>query len=160
VILRDAAPTDHDSIRDVVTAAFGRVDEAGIVDRVRAASHALIELVAELDGEIVGHVLFGRMICEPASLAAGLAPLAVAPHRQGAGVGTALARHGLAACRALGAKGCVVLGAPAYYGRFGFCAAPETLRSRYAGLAAFQVLEFEPGAFAGPVSIAYPPAFD
>jgi predicted N-acetyltransferase YhbS len=65
----------------------------------------------------------------------------------------------LETCRALGVKACVVLGSPAYYGRFGFTSAPATIISPYAGLSAFQALEFETGVLAQPISIAYPSAF-
>jgi len=159
VIVRAAAAADHPAIRSVVAAAFDRAEEADIVEAVRVDGAALVELVAVEDGETVGHVLFNRMTCRPALFAAGLAPLAVAPNHQGRGVGTALARAGLGRCRDLGAKACVVLGAPAYYGRFGFSVAPNTVSSPYAGLAAFQALEFEPGALARPIAVAYPSAF-
>jgi putative acetyltransferase len=159
VNIRLVAPNDFPAVRSLVAAAFGRTDEADIVETVRTGGAALVELVAEAGGEIVGHVLFNRMTCAPALLAAGLAPLAVAPSRQGQGIGAALVRRGLDACRARGAKGCVVLGAPPYYGRFGFTAAPATIASPYAGLAAFQSLEFESGVFARPIAVQYPSAF-
>jgi putative acetyltransferase len=160
VIVRDASPADASSIRLVVAAAFGRPDEAVIVDRVRAAGEALAEFVAEIDGEIAGHVLFNRMRCEPPMLAAGLGPLAVVPAFQGRGLGSALVRRGLDACRQLGARACVVLGAPAYYGRFGFASAGGAIESRYSHFPAFQALALEGGALIQLHSIAYPDAFD
>jgi len=159
VIVRPATAADHPVIRSVVAAAFDRPDGADIVEAVRSSGDALVELVATIDGKIIGHVLFNRMTCRPALFATGLAPLAVAPDLQSRGIGTALARSGLEACRDLGAKACVVLGAPAYYGRFGFSAAPSTVSSPYAGLAAFQALEFDPGVLARPIAVAYPSAF-
>ena len=141
----------------MVVAAFGRDEEADIVEAVRAADGALVELVAEDDDRIVGHVLFNRMSC--AVPLAGLAPLSVAPSHQRIGIGGALTRAGLDACRGLGIKGCVVLGDPAYYGRFGFTRAPATLSSPYAHLAAFQALAFEPGVLDRPLAAAYPSAF-
>jgi putative acetyltransferase len=159
VIVRPATAADHSAIRSVVAAAFDRAEEADIVEAVRANGDVLVELVAAMDGKIVGHVLFNRMTCRPALFAAGLAPLAVVPNHQSRGIGAALARSGLKACRDLGAKACVVLGAPAYYGRFGFSAAPNTIASPYAGLAAFQAFEFEPGVLAHPITVAYPSAF-
>ena len=157
--IRSATAADHAAISAVVAAAFGRSDEAGMVEASRAGGDALLEFVAVNGGAIVGHILFNRMTCAPDLLVAGLAPLAVEPHSQGQGAGAALARRGLEACRALGVKACVVLGAPAYYGRFGFTAAPATIASPYAGLPAFQALEFEPEVLARPISIAYPSAF-
>jgi putative acetyltransferase len=158
VIIRDVCAADHRVIAALVTAAFGRSDEAVIVDEARGG--CLVELVAEDDGEIVGHALFSRMTCNPPALVAGLGPLAVAPDRQGRGVGDALVRRGLEACRILGVETLVVLGAPAYYGRFGFTVAPSTIGSRYAGLAAFQALPLISGALDRTIDIAYPAAFD
>ena len=84
--------------------------------------------MAEIGGEVAGYVLFMR--CQPPMLAgAGLGPLAVAPQFQGCGVGTALTRAGLEACRARAVVACFVLGAPAYYGRFGFVSSAGTAAS-------------------------------
>ncbi len=160
MIIRPVRKRDHSTIHDVIAAAFGRPDEAGMVEAVRAGGQGLVEFAAEVDGALVGHVLFSRMDCQPSAFVAGLAPLAVTPECQDRGIGGALARRGLEACRELGAGGCVVLGSPAYYGRFGFRRAPATVDSRFSPLEAFQVLEFVAGAFAEPLRLAYPPAFD
>jgi putative acetyltransferase len=159
VIIREAMARDHAAISPLVAAAFGRPDEAAIVDQVRAAGETLVELVAEIDGEIVGHVLFSRMGCQPPMSAAGLGPLAVAPALQGRGIGSELTRRGLDACRELGALVCVVLGAPAFYGRFGFASPEQAIRSPYAHLPAFQALDFDGAALGRLVGIAYPDAF-
>ena len=159
MIIRGAMARDHAAISLLVAAAFGRTDESIIIDRVRAAGEALVELVAEMDGEIAGHVLFSRMGCQPPMLAASLGPLAVAPALQGHGIGSELTRRGLDACRELGALVCVVLGAPGFYGRFGFASPKQTIRSPYAHLPAFQALDFEGVALGRLVSIAYPDAF-
>ena len=160
MIVREASRDDASAIRRVVAAAFGRPDEAVIVDQVRAVDEALAEFVAEVDGEVAGHVLFNKMKCRPPVLAAGLGPLAVAPAFQGRGIGSAMVRRGLGACRQLGARICVVLGAPAYYGRFEFTSAGGTIESKYSHLPAFQALALEDGALSTPFSIAYPDAFD
>lgn len=160
MIIRPVLRLDQTAISSVVTQAFGRAAEAGMIEAVRAGGQALCEYAAEEAGAIVGHILFSRMTCRPDRLIAGLAPLAVAPPFQGRGVGSALVLRGLDACRSLGARGCVVLGAPAYYGRFGFSRAPETVDCRYSSLEAFQALAFDAGAFAESVVIAYPPAFN
>ena len=160
MIVRLVRQDDHTVIRDVVTAAFGRPDEAGMIEAVRAGGQALVEFAAEDEAAIVGHILFSRMTCWPAALVAGLAPLAVAPQSQGRGIGGALVHAGLVACRAQGVDGCVVLGSPSYYGRFGFRRAPASIDCRYSPLEAFQALEFTSGTFARPLALAYPPAFD
>jgi putative acetyltransferase len=105
--------------------AFGTNAEAAIVDVVRAHAQPIISLVAEDEGEIVGHIMFSPVTLEPRPgvLAMGLAPMAVLPHRQRSGIGSALADVGLTECRLLGAVGVVVVGHPRFYPRFGFAAA-------------------------------------
>ena len=162
VILRAALASDFPAITEVVADAFGksRFDEAGIPARIRAEGAALVELVAEDAGEIVGHVLFSLMRCQPARFIAGLGPLAVSPSRQREGIGSALSRQGGEACRTQGAEAIVVLGHPTYYPRFGFSAeAAAQLQSPYHGLPAFMALELQPGALDEPLSIDYPAAF-
>jgi putative acetyltransferase len=111
--VRPEAPEDREAVARVVEAAFGRRDEAELVEALRADPAWELSLVAEEGGEVVGHVLFTR--ASEGFLA--LAPLAVQPERQGAGVGRALVEEGL---RRLEGRPVLVLGDPAYYGRFGF----------------------------------------
>jgi len=149
--VRDERPGDVAAVRAVVTDAFGRPDEAHLVDLLRAAGKATVSLVAERDCRVVGHVLFSPVVLDGAPAAAGLAPLAVLPAAQRQGIGAALVRLGLARCRAAGHGYVVVLGDPAYYGRFGFVAAERFgLGCEYdVTPGAFQVLELAPGALAG-----------
>jgi predicted N-acetyltransferase YhbS len=124
--IRCERPEDHPAIRTVTVAAFersayGHHNEADIVEALRAAGALTVSLVAESGGGIVGHVAFSPVrIAEAEGEWYGLGPLSVVPARQREGVGQALVREGLKAIEALGAAGCVVLGEPAYYGRFGF----------------------------------------
>ena len=117
---------DYAAIRAVTVVAFessayGHHNEADIVEALRADGALAVSLVAEADGEIVGHVAFSPVrIATSEGGWFGLAPLSVAPAWQGRGVGQALVREGLRQIEALGAAGCVVLGDPAYYGLFGF----------------------------------------
>jgi putative acetyltransferase len=159
-VVRSATDADHAAIRRVEAAAFGRDDEAGMVEAARAEGAALAELVEERDGEVVGHILFSRMTVTPARFFAGLAPVAVTPGAQRRGIGDALCRAGIEAVRALGAEAVVVLGHPDYYPRFGFSAeAARRLASPYAGSPAFMALELAPGALARPLKVDYPAAF-
>ena len=161
-MIREARPADHAMIRAVTQAAFdaSRFDEAGIIEGVRGERRVLVELVAEDDGLIVGHVLFSRMRADPPRAVAALGPVAVAPARQRTGIGEALCRAGVEACRAAGMEAIVVLGHPPYYPRFGFSAeAAAKLISPYAGNPAFMALELAPGALSAPLTVNYPKAF-
>lgn len=76
--------------------------------------------MADIDGRIAGVAVFSPVAIDGAQSWYGLGPVAVAPRDQGHGVGTALIRAGLAELADQGAAGCVVLGEPEYYARFGF----------------------------------------
>lgn len=102
--------------------AFDTSAEADLVDALRESAQPLVSLVAERDGQIVGHIMFS-----PVTLAGhadaklmGLAPMAVAPPHQRQGIGSLLVDAGLAQCGQLGFGAVVVLGHAAYYPRFGF----------------------------------------
>ncbi|PZQ64678.1 MAG: N-acetyltransferase [Phenylobacterium zucineum] len=159
-MIRFARAADHPAIAEVVEAAFGQPDEARLVERLRAAGDVLFELVAVEDEAITGHVLFSRLFADRAELYAALAPVAVRPGLQRAGVGSALIRSGLEQAREFGAAGVLVLGHPDYYPRFGF--SPDTVarvRAPFSGNPAFMALALEPEAFAAPFMVAYPAAF-
>lgn len=162
-LVRDEAPADHAAVRAVVRAAFGQDDEANLVEALRAGGYVRAAFVAEVDGEVVGHVLFTRL---PVESAAGvietlaLAPVAVAPDRQRQGVGSDLIRAALAACRGRGHRAVVVLGHADYYPRFGFSAAlARRLRSPFPR-PSFMALELVPGALDGVEGkVCYAPPF-
>lgn len=92
-----------------------------LVDALRDADALSVSLVAEQAGEIVGHIAFSAVQIKGRDCGwFGLAPLSVSPPRQRQGIGKALIAAGLRQLDTLGAQGCVVLGDPAYYARFGF----------------------------------------
>jgi len=159
-MIRHAQLADSAAIAAVVSAAFGRPDEAQLVGRLRADGDAMFELVADDAGEVVGHVLFSRLWADRDGLYTALAPLAVRPDRQRAGLGGQLVRAGLAAAPQFGAVGVLVLGDPGYYGRFGFSrAAAARVSCPYSSLEAFQGLALQPGMLDAAMTIAYPSAF-
>ena len=159
-MIRYARAADRPAIAQVVEAAFGQADEARLVERLRASGDALFELVSDDAGEVNGHILFSRLWADRQHLYAALAPLAVRPGLQRAGVGSALVRASLDSAREFGAHGVIVLGHPAYYPRFGFSAdTAAQVRSVYAGGPGFMALALEPGAFDAPLSVSYPDAF-
>jgi putative acetyltransferase len=159
-VVRPATAADHAAIRAIVTAAFGEAEPADIIEGVRDEGAALVELVFEAGGQVVGHVLFSRMTVSPERFLAGLGPLAVRPDHQGRGIGDGLSRAGIEAVRKLGAEAVVVLGHPTYYPRFGFShAAASRIASPFADREAFMALELVPGALAAPLKVDYPTAF-
>ena len=159
--MRPARPEDFAAIHAVETAAFGREDEAVIVETVRAEGAALVELVAEEEGQIVGHILFSRMTTDPVKHMVGLAPVAVSPGAQSRGWGHALCRAGIDRLRAMGVEAVVVLGHVDYYPRFGFSReAAKAITSPYAELPGFMALELVPGALAEPIKADYHRTFD
>lgn len=124
ILVREAGDVDRDAIRDIERRAFGGMGEAVLVDALVAARDVVLELVAQQAGQLVGHVLFSRIhIVDDDGEAfpgAALAPAAVEPGLQGRGVGSALIRAGHERLAKRGERLSVVLGDPAYYGRFGY----------------------------------------
>jgi putative acetyltransferase len=128
--IRPEQPEDIEAIRQITKAAFAPVEhssqtEAAIVDALREAGALTISLVAVADGDVVGHVAFSPVAIDEADKGwYGLGPVSVRPDRQKRGIGGTLIREGLGRLAQIAAKGCVVLGDPAYYGRFGFAHDP------------------------------------
>jgi putative acetyltransferase len=150
--IRAEQPHDREKIRIVNEAAFVRSDEADLIDGLRAEGAVLASLVAEIDSQIVGHILFSRMTVETAQgpvAAVSLAPMAVLPDHQGRQIGSQLVRRGLAELGDRGETIVIVLGHKDYYPRFGF--SPE--KARYLASPfppeAFMALELADGALAG-----------
>ncbi|MBT2767725.1 N-acetyltransferase [Stenotrophomonas sp. ISL-67] len=147
-MIRNERPDDIAAIHTVTRDAFlsaphSSGTEQHIVDALRAAGALSISLVAEDAGGIIGHVALSPVQLSDGSTDwYGLGPISVAPHRQGEGIGSALMRAAIKALQARGAAGCVLLGDPGYYGRFGFRADP---RLRLAGVPAeyFQALQLQ-----------------
>jgi len=162
VLVRDEEPRDHPAVHEVTAAAFGRENEARLVDALREEARPFLSLVAEEDATIVGHVCFSPAVLPGfAGRLMGLAPLAVLPARQRLGVGSALVRAGLARCRADGVAAVVVLGHREYYRRFGFVpAATFGLTSEYGAGDSFMVVGILPGTLRGAGGVVrYHPAF-
>lgn len=165
--IRPAGAGDHAGIRAVVEAAFGRPDEADLVDALRAEGASLVELVAAAeDGAVLGHVLFTALGIERPGAgqgtgvrAAALAPLSVRPDAQRQGMGSALVTRGVEDCRRIGVAAVVVLGDPAYYPRLGFRAdLAAGLDTPFPG-PAFMALELVPGALAAGGRVRYAASF-
>lgn len=126
IVIRPETSADIEAISGVTRAAFETLEisehtEAFIIEALRAAKALTLSLVAELDGRVVGHVAFSPVtISDGTRDWYGLGPVSVLPEYQRQGIGEALIREGLARLKALGARGCCLVGHPAYYRRFGF----------------------------------------
>ena len=160
--VRDERPGDEPAIAVLIGAAFRDAphsdgSEAAIVARLRAAGELALSLVlVDRDEAIIGHVAFSPVsISDGTEAWYGLGPVAVIPLHQRGGIGATLIAEGLARLRSTGARGCVVLGEPAYYARFGFAHDP---RLAYTGPQAeyFQRVVFAGDSPTGKVSYAAP----
>ena len=128
VILRQENKNDYESVYNLIKLAFASAehsdgDEQNLVERLRKGDAFIPELsiVAEVDGEIVGHILFTKIqIGDSKVLALALAPLAVAPQFQNCGIGGKLIKEGHRIAKGLGYEFSVVLGHDKYYPRFGY----------------------------------------
>jgi putative acetyltransferase len=150
-------------VRSIHETAFGRRDEADLVEGLCAEGAVLLSLVAEWEARVVGHILFSRMFIETAYgpvAAAALAPVAVLPEFQGRGMGGRLITGGLELLSGLGERIVIVLGHPEYYERFGFsCERAGSLESPFPP-EAFMARELIPGALDGVRGrVRYPAAF-
>ena len=147
--VRAETPADEAAVREVNRQAFAGPVEAQIVDALRGSPDS-ISLVAIVDQQVVGHVLFTPVTLDPAAAVriAGLAPMAVRPDFQQKGVGSALVRAGFNECRRLHYHAIVVVGHPEYYPRFGFQPA-DRWGMQYAESVpreVFMAVELQPGA--------------
>src|SRR5512143_2621668 len=117
VSLRYETADDLAAIRRVNTDAFGRTAQANLVDVLRRRWQVMISLVAEVEREVVGHVLLTQVMLLPAVPGLrllGLGRVAVLPEHQRQGIGSLLIREAIAQAAADGWQAMVVLGAPEY----------------------------------------------
>ncbi|MBS9403227.1 N-acetyltransferase [Halomonas sp. TRM85114] len=124
--VRSETPDDVQAIEAVTVAAFREAPhtshtEQHILRALREAGALSVSLVAECDGEVVGHVAASKVTLSDGTPDwFGLGPVSVLPAWQGSGIGSALMEACLAGLRERGARGCVLVGEPGYYQRFGF----------------------------------------
>lgn len=131
MIIRNESESDFEAISEITRAAFenhphSNHTEQFIVEVLRAAKALTISLVAEVGGMVVGHVAFSPVtISDGSQNWFGLGPVFVLPELQRQGIGKSLIREGLFLLKSLRAKGCVLVGNPGYYERFGFRNIPD-----------------------------------
>jgi putative acetyltransferase len=161
--IRNETAADVSAIEAVTIAAFLNAPHSGhtehfIVSALRKAGKLTLSLVADAKGAIVGHVAVSPVsISDGSARWFGLGPISVTPEQQGRGVGSRLMREALRILREQGAAGCVLLGEPEFYGRFGFRADP-TLILPDVPAEYFQAISFDSSRPHGVVS--YHGAFD
>ena len=126
LLIRDDTDMDCATITEITAKAFETLEisdhtEQFVVMGLRAAKALTVSLVAEINGKMVGHIAFSPVTLSDGTTDwYGLGPVSVLPEYQKQGIGSALINEGLARLKALGAKGCCLVGHPGYYGRFGF----------------------------------------
>jgi putative acetyltransferase len=164
VTIRPEQPEDATAVRRVHESAFPSAAEAELVERLRANGKAAVSLVAQEDGQVIGHILFSPVAFDPPAnvVAFGLAPMAVLPGHEKHAVGRRLVQNGLAECHARGACLVVVLGDPPYYGRFGFeRASRHGLRNEFGAEDDFMVFLLDATGHPPPGTLVkYAPEFD
>ena len=124
--IRNETDADVGIIAEVTIAAFKTLEvsnhtEQFIIEALRAAKALTLSLVAEIDGRVVGHIAFSPVTISDGTMHwYGVGPVSVLPDYQRKGIGKALIQEGLLRLKALGAKGCCLVGHPLYYKKFGF----------------------------------------
>jgi len=162
MLLRPESESDYPAIRAILLAAFAdhpysRQTEHLIVEALRAAGAVTLALVAEVEGRVVGQIAFSPVWIDGQDRGwFGLGPVAVAPECQRRGIGSALVEAGVAALRDRGARGCVLVGDPAFYQRFGFRAYPALVME---GVPAENVLALPLAVDVPAGAVTHHPAF-
>ena len=149
MIIRPETKNNWPAVYELNVSAFKTEAEAKLVDSLRKYASPYISLVAEIDNEVVGHIMFTPVELTDCSsmFVMGLAPMAVKEKFRGQGVGSKLVTSGIEACENLGVGAIVVLGHPNYYPKFGFKTASKfNLSCEYdVPDEAFMALELTPG---------------
>ena len=118
--IREERPEDIAAVREVNKRAFGQEQEANIVDALRSNGAALLSLVATLNGQVVGHIMYSPITVGDKVTGAALAPMAVLPEHQREGIGSKLIEAGTQKLKEAGYPYIIVLGHANFYPRFGF----------------------------------------
>lgn len=169
MLIRTEEAKDYKDVYFVNYEAFGgRDDESRLVERIRDSVNFIPELsiVAEVEGKIVGHLLFSKAQVRDESNRHDvivLAPIAIKPNHQKMGIGGKLIREGLSRCKEMGFPLVLLIGHPAYYPKFGFKPARQfqlQLRQFHVSDDVFMVYEVQEGALENiQGELLYPDAF-
>jgi putative acetyltransferase len=154
IFIREETTDDIDAIHSLTEEAFRDAEHSShteqfINDSLRDSGHLSLSLVAVHRDKVVGHVAISPVTLSDATPGwYGLGPVAVLPMRQREGIGSQLVRRALELLHQQGANGCVVLGEPEYYSRFGFQTASSLV------LPGVPANYFQALSFVGPVPTA------
>jgi putative acetyltransferase len=126
IVVRNETQDDVYAITEVTIAAFKTLaisnhSEQFIIAALRSAKALTVSLVAEMDGQVIGHIAFSPVTMSDGTPHwYGLGPVSVLPAHQRQGIGTALIKEGMSRLKELNAQGCCLVGHPDYYKKFGF----------------------------------------
>ena len=122
MLIRNESAKDIEAIYKLNSSAFPSEAEAKLVDPLRELDQTAVSLVTESSRRVVGHILFSEVTLSdhPELKVVGLGPMSVTPEYQRNGIGSALDKAGLEACKTEGYEAVVVLGHPSFYPKFGF----------------------------------------
>lgn len=164
MLIRNETSADHFRVAEINRVAFGGEHEVELLNHLREPKLLIASLVAvDAQDHILGHILFSRVLIHTRAgdvPVASLAPMAVVPEMQRRGIGSALVRHGIKACRRAGESAIIVVGRPEFYPDLGFShEVVRHLESPFAG-EAFMGLDLVPGALSAiKGEVVYPAAF-
>jgi putative acetyltransferase len=154
--IRDEFPIDYEQITKITIAAFtghpySNCKEYILVQKLREKKSMTVSLVAIVNGEVAGHIAFSPVLIAGKSCDwYGVGPLSVNPELQKQGIGSALMKAGIEKIKALGGKGCVLVGDPDYYVRFGYRNS-DVMTFSHAPKENFMIIEFGGGEIPGEV---------
>ena len=124
MIIRQETEADYKAIYELNQQAFGQDNESQLIEKIRSGNTFIpgLSIIAELEGKIIGHILFSKIEIQGSSTfpSLALAPMAVHPDFQKKGVGSRLVKQGLEVAKKLGFEHVIVLGHENYYPKFGF----------------------------------------
>lgn len=126
MIIRKETRSDIEAITEITKLAFkdhpySRQTEQFIITALRCAGDLTLSLVAQEDDQVVGHIAFSPVtFTDGTENWFGIGPFSVSPEYQRQGIGTKLLTEGLQILKESNAKGCILVGDPQFYGRFGF----------------------------------------
>ena len=153
ILIRPETPADHSAIHDVTQRAFAPMpysdgDEQLLIGKLRDTSALALSLVAESNGVVVGQITFSAAFAADGSPGwYALGPVSVEPALKHQGIGGQLIRAGIAWLQDQHAAGCILIGNPAYYSRFGFRVfselAPQGMPAEYYQVLPLKVAEPE-----------------